>query len=265
MRCLRLLAPVLLVLTALTGALATLHRLGDASWAQLPTAGEVPTWLASTPPEDAVMALLRLLALAAIWWVLASTIAYSTAAALRVERGRALLRPLTPPLVRRLADQAVALVLAAGIVVGSAAPALAAPPPPPYGGPATVEPVERDAGGATPDAGSAPDDEPAPDEADPQQPSEARPSGGASQGADDEAAGDDQDHPTTVTVRTGDHLWGLAAAHLAEVEQRSPDDLSDAEIAVHWREVIAVNTDRLVSGDPDLIYPGETVRLPPRE
>jgi hypothetical protein len=35
-----------------------------------------------------------------------------------------------------------------------------------------------------------------------------------------------------------------------------------AEITPVWVEVIAANRDRLRSGDPDLIFPGEIVVLP---
>jgi nucleoid-associated protein YgaU len=35
------------------------------------------------------------------------------------------------------------------------------------------------------------------------------------------------------------------------------------EISPYWRVVIETNREGLRSGDPDLIYPGETVVLPP--
>lgn len=59
-----------------------------------------------------------------------------------------------------------------------------------------------------------------------------------------------------VTVRPGDHLWKISARHLGE---HSPD----SQVAPYWRRVVAVNTPNLRSGDPDLIYPGETISLPP--
>lgn len=58
----------------------------------------------------------------------------------------------------------------------------------------------------------------------------------------------------SVVVVKGDHLWKISARHLGT-------DVSH-EIAPYWREVIAVNTPQLRSGDPDLIYPGEVVELP---
>jgi nucleoid-associated protein YgaU len=59
-----------------------------------------------------------------------------------------------------------------------------------------------------------------------------------------------------VTVRPGDHLWKISARHL---HQNSPD----SRVSPYWRRVVAVNTPSLRSGDPDLIYPGETITLPP--
>lgn len=63
----------------------------------------------------------------------------------------------------------------------------------------------------------------------------------------------------TVTVVEGDHLWKISKRHL---QTRMQDPPGDDEVAPYWRTVIAVNLDRLRSGDPDLIYPGEVIHLP---
>jgi nucleoid-associated protein YgaU len=63
-----------------------------------------------------------------------------------------------------------------------------------------------------------------------------------------------------VVVEPGDHLWRISERRL---ETLLGDEPSNAEIGPYWREVIEVNTDSLRSGDPDLIYPGEIVTLPP--
>ena len=65
---------------------------------------------------------------------------------------------------------------------------------------------------------------------------------------------------TTVVVEKGDHLWSISADHLEATTGKEP---SAAEITPVWVEVIEANRARLRSGDPDLIYPGETVVLPP--
>lgn len=60
---------------------------------------------------------------------------------------------------------------------------------------------------------------------------------------------------TTVVVETGDHLWGIS-------EQRLQESSPSAPVDPYWREVVARNTPRLRSGNPDLIYPGEVIELP---
>lgn len=65
--------------------------------------------------------------------------------------------------------------------------------------------------------------------------------------------------PSTVVVAPGDTLWALAEARLREALGSVP---SEHEVAVYWAETVATNLDRLASDDPDLIFPGEEVRLP---
>jgi nucleoid-associated protein YgaU len=64
-------------------------------------------------------------------------------------------------------------------------------------------------------------------------------------------------------VALGDNLWAIAKQHLAVSRERSPKELSNRRIAAYWLRVITANAHRLASGDPDLIYPGETIVLPP--
>lgn len=60
----------------------------------------------------------------------------------------------------------------------------------------------------------------------------------------------------SVVVERGDHLWKISSRHLGP-------DAGETEIAPYWREVVEVNKPSLRSGDPDLIFPGEVVKLPP--
>lgn len=62
--------------------------------------------------------------------------------------------------------------------------------------------------------------------------------------------------PATVVVERGDHLWKISVRRLEEVAPEHP-------IAPYWRDVVDVNTPRLRSGDPDLVFPGEVIELPP--
>jgi nucleoid-associated protein YgaU len=66
--------------------------------------------------------------------------------------------------------------------------------------------------------------------------------------------------PASVVVEPGDHLWRISEEHLATVLGRPAED---SEVDPYWRSVIAANHEQLLSGDPDLIFPGETVALPP--
>lgn len=59
----------------------------------------------------------------------------------------------------------------------------------------------------------------------------------------------------TVRVAPGDTLWELAAADL-------PAGASAADIDARWRAVHAANRE-VVGPDPDLIRPGQQLRLPP--
>jgi nucleoid-associated protein YgaU len=70
----------------------------------------------------------------------------------------------------------------------------------------------------------------------------------------DESSDSPKPHDSVI-VEKGDHLWKISARRLGE-------DAGDTEIAPYWRHVVEVNTPRLRSGDPDLIFPGEVVELP---
>ena len=56
-----------------------------------------------------------------------------------------------------------------------------------------------------------------------------------------------------VTVVKGDSMWSITAADVGPGEPVAP----------RWRRVVAVNRRRIISGNPDLIYPGEKIVLPP--
>jgi nucleoid-associated protein YgaU len=66
----------------------------------------------------------------------------------------------------------------------------------------------------------------------------------------------------SVVVEPGDHLWKISASHLEGILDRPAEP---AEIDPYWRVVIETNRALLSSGDPDLIYPGEVIKLPPTD
>lgn len=57
-----------------------------------------------------------------------------------------------------------------------------------------------------------------------------------------------------VTVRAGDSLWTIAERRLGPAASR-------ADVASYWLRVRALNAD-VLAPDPDLIQPGQTLRLP---
>jgi nucleoid-associated protein YgaU len=65
-------------------------------------------------------------------------------------------------------------------------------------------------------------------------------------------------------VVDGENLWTIAQDHLAEA-RGGADEPTLREVAAYWLRVIEANRNRLRSGDPDLIYPGERTVLPPVE
>jgi nucleoid-associated protein YgaU len=63
------------------------------------------------------------------------------------------------------------------------------------------------------------------------------------------------------TVAPGDSFWSIAEEVVGDALGGPP---TDAEIVNYWRRLIETNRAELVSGDPDLILPGQVFTLPPR-
>jgi len=60
----------------------------------------------------------------------------------------------------------------------------------------------------------------------------------------------------------GDNLWTIARDHLAR-QRGGSGRPTNREVAAYWVRVVEANQDGLRSGDPDMIYPGERITLPP--
>lgn len=216
------------------GALSALLDMGTAPWAKV--AWRTPDlWLATAGPAVVVAATFRLAALCGAVWLLAATLLEVMLAAASAPGPN---RPRVPGLpcgLRRRIDRAVAAVVATSTLAAPTA-AVAAPGLPGH----IPVPVPREVvvSHDQVDAPPAPPATPSP---------AARPPRPAGAAAD------------LHTVVAGDHLWGIAE----DVVTDARGGASTTEIAAYWRELIAANRD-LPSGNPDLIHPGETVRLPPR-
>lgn len=234
-------------------AVVGLHLLGGLPWFALST-GDVGAWLTTSAPEDVIAALLRVAALGGAYWLVVSTLLYALARASRLPaavRGAAW---VTLPIVRRVADRAVAVTVATSLVGGSAPAALAgvggAAPAELPGAPLREEVVRG------PDS-AVPFGQPLPPSLTP----ESLPEPGSADRADDPGEASGGAH----VVAPGEHLWAIAAADLAEDSPREASRLDAEEIAPHWREVVEDNRGQLRSGDPDVIFPGERIELPPED
>ncbi len=60
-------------------------------------------------------------------------------------------------------------------------------------------------------------------------------------------------------VEKGDHFWGIAEKTLAESYGRQP---TEDEIRPYWLALMDANRDRMVTGDADLIMPGQEFEIP---
>ena len=254
---------------ALAGA--GLIWLGRLDWLRVDWSDPVG-WLEVTDTEALVAALARLAGLATVGWVLASTLVYLLVRMLGWRPSH--LQWLSVGPIRRAVDALVA----GSLVVSTMAPAAALvdpgtlPPP----STTTVESIEPDyvpapARPDTPPTPTRPDTPPTPTRpayvptpagsgeasspptSAPDEPREARPPPGGLA---------DADPPGRATVQPGDSFWLLAARHLESEWGRSP---TDAEIAPYWVQVVETNRHHIRSGDPDLIFPGEELMLPPLE
>lgn len=241
-------------------AIVVLHRLASVPGLRVDWAAP-GHWLAVTAPADAVVAMLRVAALGVGYWLLVTTLAYVATRLTRRAKLAAVVGRLTVPAVRRVTDRALAVTLATSTVVGMAGPVGAQTPVadrtpvvttsedrlfPPGVRPPT----------ATGTAASSPAGRPTP------HPTSSTPGTTWGGVADEQRPPAPREPADSVVVERGDSLWRIAAEQLAARDGVDAEDLSSARVAAYWMDVVTANRDRLRSGDPDLIYPGERIVLP---
>lgn len=234
---------------------------------------------AATAPSLAHMAVVGVhvaAALAAVWLLLCTT--HDTVMA---ARGGVASR--SPRWIRRVVNNAVGTALMVGLLAGPAAAATEA---------ATEAPTEVATDAPTEGATEAPTEvatdpvpEVSPDFTDPETGPPAasitvpvpivaptpRPPAPTSpptpEAPEDEAVDPAEAAPEPATqsgqptheVAAGENLWVIARAQLLDAGIDAP---SDRDVHAYWVRLIAANLDGLRSGDPDLIFPGETLVLP---
>jgi hypothetical protein len=259
MRRLRHLAPTGLLFGAELAGVFALVRLGHVDGFSVPFA-HVGLWLRQSPPADVLAATLRLVALGGLCWLFASTVLYGFARVVRATRVINALGWCTLPAIRRVVDGALAVSLVTtGVVASGAGLAHAAPPPPP---PTTSTTSPHVRSGRAHVLESFP-------------PAPTSPSSPAQQQPPPASSPPDPPTPTPPpapvpdaqaqrhVVVAGDNLWTIAAGEVARATGRSESELTDQEIARYWVELLTAARPGLRSGNPNLIYPGEVVPLPP--
>ena len=253
----RALVGTLFAIVLPVAAVVALHRLGSLDWLRIEFS-DLDGWARRTRVEDAFAAVLRYVALVGAYWLAISSAAYLLARLSGITRLIDATALLTLPAVRRVTDRLVIGTIAVSTLAGPAIAVSSQLSDPPVVG--VVDPITArlDAGDAEPSEDFI--DLSTLDESEleqlmplPPQPSEV----------------DDPAPPASLTIRAdahlevivteGDHLWALAERRVSEMLGRPA---ADHEIAPYWREVISSNPE-LRSGNPDIIYPGEVIVLPP--
>lgn len=207
----------------------------------------LPDYLAGTAPLLGAFGILRVIALALGWYLLASTLLATVSRLLRAARLVRVADWLTLPPVRRLVQAAVGIGMAAATVgalsnggeqawyqpseavvayADATEPGLQVVPEGEIGGPTLG--LERIAPAQTADATL-------------------------------EAT----DGPALWVVAPGDHLWSIAERVLAAHHGSAPDE---ATVVTYWQRLVDANRERLADPtNPDLIYPEQELVLPPVE
>lgn len=230
---------IVMLFAAEGSAIAALHLLGAVDGLGLsPTDAMAGT----TRTEECIASLIRLGALAIAYWVTVGSALYLVS---RLRAG-SLTAPnwVALPVVRRLIDKALAVTVALSTLsaplpatASGAAPAEEQTYVPRAAGFEPAPEITVDNQVVIPPGAELPWSPAAPTEINSREPLRPFPAG------------------ETYSVVEGDNLWSIADRILPSAE---PSALIE-----YWIELIALNRDTLISGDPDLIYPGETLLLPP--
>jgi len=232
-------------LAGLLAAGLLLRALGEGALAAPPlgSPGALVSWVEAREPITALVALVRLVAELAVWYVLGVSALHVAAGVLRRRGAHRLADALALPAVARLVKGGLGLGLVAATTVQPSGAAT-----PPGHGTATMTPAPTRSPSATatmaPTTGTA-TMQPVPAPA----PAPAPPPPTAAVVA------------TTWTVAPGESFWSIAEEVLADAWGRPA---TDAEVDPYWRTLVERNRARLADpDDPDLLHPGQVLDLPP--
>lgn len=245
--------------------------------------GALGGWVEDLGPAGAAMALVRVAVTGVAGWLGAAMLAHLV---LEAVAPASPIRSATARLVPAAARHLVSVLAGAGLggaaVVTVAAPALAGDPPatatlrelpapsPVHDGPLAVLrslDVRPDEGGGSGTAPAATLSELHPGDA--HDPGSGRvraedatatvEPGRGGRDADRTVADDAEPGLDVWSVEPGESFWSIATEVLADRWGRPP---SDGEVTPYWRALVEANADRLVTGDPDLLYAGQVLVLP---
>lgn len=243
---------------------------------------DLEAWLVDNGGLVAGFAVLRLVALLGAWYLVVVLALGGLAHRTRSRPVRRAVDLVTLPALRRLLMGAAGTGLATVVALpGAALPGVIAPhdstasasPPPAIGERMvlldqvdTADPGDSAAGGAegAGDSGaSETTDATATMRWLPPDGDEAVVSGAAEVPPRPDPAGEVASGPsaTSWALAPGEHLWSVAETHLAESWGRPA---TDAEITPYWTALVDLNRPGLPDpANPDLVYPGSVVELPP--
>lgn len=231
-------AAVWLLTLLVAGVALRAASTGDLAAPPLGSLHGLTGWAEAREPAATSIAVARLVAEVAVWYVLAISALHAASGALRVAGGHRLADALALPAVRRTVRAGLGLGLAAASSIGGrdhvSGPGVATMTP--------VDATDTTETGAHARGGTA----------------TMRP-----QVLDGTSSGVARTAPTpaTWTVAPGESLWSIAEELLADAWRRPP---ADGEIDPFWRSLVERNRGRLVDqADPDLIHPGQVLEVPP--
>jgi hypothetical protein len=239
-----------------SSTIAGLHGLGSLPWFGVRWGGLLSR---GTRVDDAVASGLRYVALALAYWLMFSTALYLGARLTRLPTALRAVQWATLPFIRRTVDRMLAVSLTFGTLVAPTQALAQTPPSPveqvylptPAGFDESDTPIVVVEGDIIIPPGAALP-QPSPHE---ETTVEEDPTQGVGP-----PVGVAFERSKEHEVVAGESLWSIAEA---QVRRSSGVEPAASDTVVYWLELLAANRDHLTSGDPDLIYPGEMLTLPP--